>query len=154
VALNTIDQTKPSHFEWHGYTRSRNTIRLLLRVVFVGVCVANLFSLLCCVSVLFIFVRCLVHFIMWYLCIVLIMCIMFLFFIESMIIKYTLTCFTFQTNIITVDLEYIDIFPYSTLIKQHQLCLSNFIHVFITINLFNLCQHFRISMNCQRFSSN
>jgi hypothetical protein len=77
-----------------------------------------------------------------------------LFFIESKIIKYTFTCFTFQTNIITVDLEYIDIFPYSTLIKQHQLCLSNFIHVYITINLFNLCQHFRISMNCQRFSSN
>jgi uncharacterized membrane protein len=41
------------------------------RVVFVGVCVANLFSLLCCVSDLFISVRSLVHFIMLYLCIVL-----------------------------------------------------------------------------------
>jgi hypothetical protein len=35
------------------------------------------------------------------LCIVLIMCIMFFLFIENMIIKYTLACFTFQTNIIT-----------------------------------------------------
>jgi len=67
---------------------------------------------------------------------------MFLLFIESMIIKYTFTCFTFQTNIITVDLENIDIFPDSTLIKQHQLCLYNISHVYITINLFNLCQHF------------
>jgi hypothetical protein len=61
----------------------------------------------------------------------------FLLFIESMIIKYTLTCFTFHTNIITVDLEYIEIFPDSTLIEQHKICLHNIslYHIYITIKI-------------------
>ena len=67
---------------------------------------------------------------------------MILLFMESIIIKYTFTWFTFQANIITLDLEYIDIFPDSTLIKQRQICLCQISHVYITINLFNLCQHF------------
>jgi hypothetical protein len=41
-----------------------------------------------------------------------------------------------------LDLEYIDISPSSTLIKQYQLCLCNTSHVYILINLFDLCQHF------------
>jgi hypothetical protein len=49
------------------------------------------------------------HFIMWYLCIVLIMC-----------------------------LEYIDISPDSIFIKQYQICLYNISHVYIIINIFNL----------------
>jgi hypothetical protein len=32
--------------------------------------------------------------------------------------------------------------PSSTLIKQYQLCLCNTSHVYILINLFDLCQHF------------
>jgi hypothetical protein len=39
-------------------------------------------------------------------------------------------------------LEYIDISPSSTLIKQYQVCLCNTSHVYILINLFDLCQHF------------
>ena len=40
-----------------------------------------------------------------------------------------------------MDSEYIDISPSSTLIKQYQVCLCNTSHVYILINLFDLCQH-------------
>jgi hypothetical protein len=45
-------------------------------------------------------------------------------------------------NNFTLDLEYIDFSPSSTLIKQYQVCLCNTSHVYILINLFDLCQHF------------
>jgi hypothetical protein len=44
-------------------------------------------------------------------------------------IIYTFICFTFKINIIIIHLEYIDISPDSTLIKQHQICLYNTSHI-------------------------
>jgi hypothetical protein len=56
-------------------------------------------------------------------------CYMMMYTFTCIMIMYTFICFTFKINIIIIHLEYIDISPDSTLIKQHQICLYNTSHI-------------------------
>jgi hypothetical protein len=76
----------------------------------------------------------LLYFFIWPLC-----C---MFFFDIRILITPLVSSNAQILDIVIQFKRVCISPSSTLIKQYQVCLCNTSHVYILINLFDLCQHF------------